>query len=76
MQILLLYIRHLDVGKLLLDEIKELAQVPQMATAAAQGEAVSILELKTAIAKAFEILITKSDAQPQTSKDDTLKDMT
>jgi hypothetical protein len=72
----LLYIRHFDVGKLLLGEINELAQVPQMATAAAQGEAVSILELKTAIAKAFEILITKSDAQPQTSKDDTLKDMT
>ena len=66
-----LYIRHLGVGKLLLGELNELAHVPRMVTAAAQCEAVSIRELKIAIVKALEILITKSDAEPQTSKDDT-----
>jgi hypothetical protein len=69
----LLYIRHLGVGKLLLGEINELVNVPRMATAAAQGEAVSIRELKIAIVKGLEILISKSDAEPQTSKDDIVK---
>ncbi len=68
----LLYIRHFDVGKLLLGENNELVNVPRMATAAAQGEAVSILELKSAIVKGLEIF-TKSDAEPQTGKDDIVK---
>jgi hypothetical protein len=71
--LLLLYIHHLGVGKLLVGELNELVNVPRMATAAAQGEAVAISELKIAIVKALEILITKSDAEPQTSKDDIVK---
>jgi hypothetical protein len=47
-----------------------------MATAAAQGEAASIPELRIAILKALKILTTKSDPEPQTSKDDIVKDMT
>ena len=69
----LLYIRHFDVGKLLVGHLNELLNVPRMATAAAQGEAVSIQELKIAIGKAFEILSTKSDVEAQTSKDDIAK---
>ena len=38
----MLYFRHLGIGKLLVGELNELVHVPRMATAAAQGEAVSI----------------------------------
>jgi hypothetical protein len=48
----MLYFRHLGIGKLLVGELNELVHVPRMATAAAQGEAVSIPELKIAIVKA------------------------
>jgi hypothetical protein len=72
----MLYIRHLGIGKLLLGELNELAQVPRMASAAAQGEAVSIPELKIAIVKALEILAGKSDTGSQTSKEGVVEDMT
>jgi hypothetical protein len=72
----MLYIRHLGIGKLLVGEHNELVHVPRMATAAAQGEAVSIPQLKIAIVKALEILMTKSDTESQTSKEDIVQDMT
>jgi hypothetical protein len=71
-----LYIRYQGVEKLLTGEINELVQVPRMAAAAAQGEAVSIPELKVAIAKAIQILVTKSDTESQTSKEGVVEDMT
>jgi hypothetical protein len=69
----MLYIRHIGIGKLLVSDLNELVHVPRMAAAAAQGEAVSIPEMKIAILKALEILTTESDAEPQTSKDDIVK---
>ena len=72
----LLYIRHLGIGILLAGELNELAQVPRMASAAAQGEAVSIPELKIAIVKALEILAGKSDTGSQTSKEGVVEDTT
>ena len=71
----MLYIRHLGIGKLLVGELNELVHVPRMAAAAAQGEAVSIPELKIAIVKALEILMTKSDTESQTSNEGNVKDM-
>jgi hypothetical protein len=71
----MLYIRHQGVGKLLVGEINELVQVPRMANAAAQGEAVSIPELKIAIVKGLEILMTKSDTESQTSEEGIVKDI-
>ena len=72
----ILCIRHLGIGKLLAGELNELAQVPRMASAAAQGEAVSIPELKIAIVKALEILAGKSDIEPQIAKEGVVQDMT
>jgi hypothetical protein len=57
----MLYIRHLGIGKLLVDELDELVHVPRMTAAAVQGESVSIPGLKKAIVQALQILITKSD---------------
>jgi predicted nucleic acid-binding Zn-ribbon protein len=71
----MLYIRHLGIGKLLVGELNELVHVQRMAAAAAQGEAVSIPELKIAIVKALEILMTKSDTESQTSNEGNVKDM-
>jgi TolA-binding protein len=72
----MLYIRYQGVGKLLTGEINELVHVPRMAAAAAQGESVSIPELKIAIAKALQILMSKSDTESQTSKEGVIEDMT
>jgi hypothetical protein len=72
----MLYFRHLGIGKLLVGELNELVHVPRMATAAAQGEAVSIPELKSAIVKALGILMSKFDTEPQTSKEGVAQDMT
>ena len=71
-----LYIRYQGVGKLVLGEVNELAHVPRMATAAAQGESVSIPELRSAIVKALGILMSKFDTEPQTSKEGVVEDMT
>jgi hypothetical protein len=71
-----LYIRYQGVGKLILGEINELAHVPRMANAAAQGESVSIPELKIAIVKALEILVNKFDPESQSSKEGVVEDMT
>ena len=70
-----LYIRYQGVGKLVLGEVNELAHVPRMATAAAQGEAVFIPKLKIAIVKALEILITKPHTESH-SKEGIVQDMT
>jgi hypothetical protein len=72
----MLYISHLGIGKLLTGEINELVQVPRMAAAAAQGEAVSVPELKVAIVQAVRILVTKSDTESQTSKEGVVEDLT
>jgi prefoldin subunit 5 len=71
----MLYIRYEGIGKLLVGELNELVHVPRMAAAAAQGEAVSIPDLKIAIVKALKILMTKSDTEPQTSKEGIVQDM-
>jgi hypothetical protein len=70
----MLYIRHLGIGKLLVDELNELVHVPRMAAAAVQGEAVSIPELKKAIVQALQTLITKSETEAQTSKEGIVQD--
>jgi hypothetical protein len=72
----MLYIRHVGIGKLLVGELNELVRVPRMAAAAAQGEAVSIPQLRVAIAKAIQILITKSDTESHTSKESVVHDTT
>jgi hypothetical protein len=72
----MLYIRHLGIGKLLAGELNELVLVLRMVAAAARGEAVSIPELKIAIVKALQILMTKSDTEPQIAKEGVVQDMT
>ena len=72
----MLYIRYQGVGKLLTGELNELVHVPRMAAAAVQGESVSIPELKKAIIQALQILITKSDSETQSSKQDIVQDLT
>ena len=72
----MLYIRHLGIGKLLVGEHNELVHVPRMATAAAQGEAISIPQMKAAIVHALKILITKPDTESQIGKEDSIQDMT
>jgi hypothetical protein len=47
-----------------------------MTAAAARGESVSISNLKLAIVQALKILMTKSDTEPQTSKEDIVQNMT
>jgi hypothetical protein len=74
--LLVLYIRHIGIGKLLVGELKELVHVPRMAAAAAEGEAVSIPQMKAAIVHALKILITKPDTESQISKEDSIQDMT
>jgi hypothetical protein len=72
----MLYIRHLGIGKLLVDELNELVHVPRMAAAVVEGESVSIPELKIAIVQALKILMAKSDTDSQTSKEDIVQDLT
>jgi hypothetical protein len=71
----ILYIRYVGIGKLVVGDHNELVMLPRAAAAAVKGEAVSIPELKMAIAKALGILIAKLDIQ-QTSKEGILQDMT
>ncbi len=47
------YIGHIAIGKLLVSDLNELVHVPRMAAAAAQGEAVSIPEMKIALVQAL-----------------------
>ena len=47
--LLMLYIRHQGIGKLLVGDLNELVRVPRMSAAVAQGESVSIPELKIAM---------------------------
>jgi cell division protein FtsB len=66
----ILYIRYEGVGKLVTGEHKELMPL-SMAVASGGNvqQSISIPQLKTAIAKALEILIAKLDTKPQTKED-------
>src|SRR6478672_8589422 len=63
----ILYIRYEGIGKLVTGEHKELMPLSMAVTSGGNVQAISIPQLKTAIAKALEILIAKLlDTKPQT----------
>jgi hypothetical protein len=65
----LLYVRYVGIGKLVTGELKELVPLSRGAASGGIEQAVSIPELKMAVAKALEILIAKLDTKSQTSKE-------
>ena len=65
----ILYIRYEGVGKLVTGEHKEIMPLSMAVASGGNVQAISIPQLKTAIAKALEILIAKLDTKPQTKED-------
>jgi hypothetical protein len=66
----ILYLRYEGVGKLVTGEHKELIPLSMAVASGGNGQqAICILQLKTTIAKALQILIAKLDTKPQTKED-------
>jgi hypothetical protein len=72
----LLYVRYVGVGELVTGELKELVPLSRVAVAGGGEEAVSIPELKMAVAKALRILIAKLDTKSQPNEDIIVQDST
>ena len=65
----ILYIRYEGVGKLVTGEHKEIMPLSMAVASGGNVQSIPIPQLKTAIAKALEILIAKLDTKPQTKED-------